>query len=151
MAIEETWGKPAPGIEDFFELHGKVIREFASYHNLIISKYYHNIDGWELIFQHPKGGACYIDVIKKNNHHVSLLAVWWIDDWQINRRCTKHIDKIESFVDKTVLADNLEKLFRQILSWEKEDLDTSGKPFQPLKKEDIDADLARYPVPTNIE
>jgi hypothetical protein len=37
------------------------------------------------------------------------------------------------------------------LSWEKEDLDTSGKPFQPLKKEDIDADLARYPVPTNIE
>lgn len=151
MVVEETWGKPGPGIEDFFELHGKVIREFASNHNLKIKKYHHNKYGWRLVFKHPKGGACYINISKKDDQFILLLGDWWIDDIATSSRHDKHTDHIESSIDKEVLADNLEKLFQQILSWEKDDLISVGKSYRPLKKEDIEADLARYPIPTNIE
>lgn len=147
MLNEETWGKPNPGIEEFFELIGDTIRNFVSNHNLKIEMYYHNIDGWELIFQHPKGGACYIDVIKKDDRHVLLCGDWWIDDLQTNSRFDKHTDKIECSIDKKVLSDGLEDLFQRVISWEREDLISLGKSFTPLKKEEIEEDLKRYPIP----
>lgn len=147
MANEETWGKPKPGIEEFFELNGTVIREFASNHNLKVEKYYHNKDGWDLVFQHPKGGACYIDVIKKDDRHVLLCGDWWIDDLQKSSRYDKHTNRVECSIDKEVLLDNLENLFQEVISWKKEDLILLGKSYRSLKKEDIEADLERYPIP----
>jgi hypothetical protein len=147
MVNEEIWGKPKHGIEDFFDLIGDTIREFALNHNLKIEKYYQNIDGWELVFQHPKEGACYLDVIKKDEKHVQIFGDWWIDDFQTSCRYDKHTDRIESSIDKEVLLDNLENLFQQVISWEKKDLISLGKSFQPLTKEDIESDLKRYPVP----
>lgn len=147
MANEETWGKPNPGIEEFFESIGDMIREFASNHNLKIEKYYQNIDGWELVFQHPKGGACYIDIIKQDEHHVQIFGDWWIDDFQTSSRYDKHTNRSEYSINKKVLLDNLEKLFHQVISWKKEDLIPLGKSYRPLKKEDIEADLKRYPIP----
>jgi hypothetical protein len=147
MVNEEIWGRPKPDIEEFFELIGPVIREFASNHNLKIEKYYQNMDGWELIFRHPKGGACYIDVIKKDQQHVLICGVWWIDDFQTSSRYGKHTEQIECSTDKEVLSESLENLFLRVISWEKKDLISLGKSFQPLTKEDIEQDLKRYPVP----
>jgi hypothetical protein len=144
---EQVWGKPKPYIEEFFELIGGTIREFASNHNLKIEKYYQNIDGWELIFQHPKGGACYIDVIKKNEQQVLICGVWWIDDLRTSERYIKHTEHIECSIAKGCLKDELESIFGQIASWKKEELSSLGKSFEPLKKDDIEADLKRYPVP----
>lgn len=147
MIKEEVWGKPNPGIEEFFELIGDVIREFASNHNLKIEKFYQNIDGWELVFQHPNGGACYVDITKKNEEYVMIFGVWWQDNLQNSERYIKHTDHEECSIKKDCLKTKLEHVFGQIISWKKEDLISLGKLFQPLKKEDVEADLSRYPVP----
>jgi hypothetical protein len=147
MINEEIWGKPKPGVENFFELISSVIREFASNHNLKIEKYYHNKDGWDSVFQHPKGGACYIDVVRKDERHVLICGDWWIDDLRTSERFDKHTERIECSIDKEALSDRLENLFLQVISWEKKDLISLGKSFSPLKKEDVEADLKRYPVP----
>ncbi|MHC4478003.1 MAG: hypothetical protein ACYTEL_20390 [Planctomycetota bacterium] len=147
MANEETWGVAKPGVEEFFESIGPVIREFASNHNLKIQKYYNNIDGWQLVFRHPNEGACYIEILKKDEQEVSVLADWWVDDCQRNERLHIPSDDIECSVDEEVLFGNLENLFQQVISWKKEDLISLGKSFEPLTKEAVEEDLRRYPVP----
>jgi len=147
MVKEETWGIPKPGIEEFFELNGEVICEFASNHNLKIEKYYHNIDGWYLIFQHPNRKACYIDIIKKDEQSVFLSGVCWIDDIQTSCRYAKFSDKVECSIDKEALLNSLENLFQEVLSWTKGKLSSLEKSFQPLKMREVEADLKKYPIP----
>jgi len=147
MVQEETWGKPKPGIEEFFELNGQVIREFASNHNLKIEKYYHNIDGWHLVFQHPNGGACYIEVSKGDEQHVLIFSDWWVDDYGTSERYDKHTDPFECSIDKEALSNTLENLFQEVISWTKDDLSSLGKSFQPLQKKEVKADLKKHPVP----
>jgi len=147
MTNEETWGKPKPGIEEFFKLIGPIIREFASNHNLKIEKYYHNIDGWHLVFQQPNGGACYIEITKKDEQHISIISDWWMDNCKTSTRYHKPTDRIEYSIDDKKLLSHLENLFQKIISWKKEDLISLGKSYIPLKKEEIEADLGRYPIP----
>ncbi len=143
---EDIWGKPKDGIAEFFELNGTIIREFAIEHNMNIEKYYHNIDGWQLVFQHPKGGACYIEITKKTEKSFELLADWWLDDYKSNKRFHKPSEKLQCSIENKDLLENLENLLQNILSWEKGSLTSLGKSFTKLKKEEVEEDLKEYPI-----
>jgi len=79
-----------------------------------------------------------------------LCGDWWIDDLQTSSRYDKHTQRIECSIDKEVLLENLEALFHQIISWKQGHLISLGRSYQPLTKKEIEADLKRYPTPTNI-
>ncbi len=152
MIKEEIWGVARPGVDEFFEAIGSPIREFASNHNLKIEKYYRNIDGWQLVFQHPQGGACYIEITKEDEHNILILADWWVDDYETQTRADKHTRSVQCSTDRSELSKKLNEIFIFVLSWEMKDL--VSYPLDPytdykrkMSKEDFEKDLDRYPVP----
>jgi hypothetical protein len=48
-----------PALEVFFRPLKPALERFATDHNLMIERYYHDLPAWDFRFRHPKGGEAY--------------------------------------------------------------------------------------------
>lgn len=149
---ENEWvEKELPKIKIFFRKLSRFLNEFANLHNLRIEKYYHYIPGWEFLFRHPLGGRCYIEILRGDEEHVTLMADWSTYDYDTGIGRHKHTERAVYGVDKTELKAVLDKLLKNVLSWTEEDLgmisQRSADYKESISKEDFEKDLLQYPTP----
>lgn len=150
---DPNWGKKElPKLRAFFHKISKVLKDFAHTHNLKIDKYYHQGSDWAFLFRHPEGGVGKIQVQKCGDDHIMVYPMWWLDDYDANRRDSKHTEGEKCSLDHTALRTLLEGRFKLVLSWRKEDL-VLGKPNpysnwkDKLTKEEFERLNDKYPIP----
>jgi len=111
-----------PKVKTFFKKISAVLDQFAHDHNLRIEKYYHDIPGWEFLFRHPLRGVCYIEILMKDEGHVTVCADWWVDVYESGKRSDKHTEREIWPLDEDELYAKLKTVLSIVLSWKKEDL-----------------------------
>lgn len=118
-------------LDEKFLPYRDIIENFATKHNLMIEKYYHDYPDWSLRFR-GNGGICgSIDIsfrIKENNGF-NLFLVLWKDDFKKTIRKLKRI-KFKTFntvQPKAELQDELENIVNKIRELDLEDLDETVK------------------------
>jgi len=150
---DPDWGtKEHPMLEAFFGKISDVLEEFADDHNLLIEKYFHQGNSWSFLFRHPKGGIGKIQVQKCKEDQVKIYPIWWIDYYEENRRDSKHPNGSKVSLERDELRKELDKLFRIIISWAKEELEIgSPNPNSIWKKtwnkEEFEKQDEQYPIP----
>jgi hypothetical protein len=149
----EWYEKDLPVLEAFFSKIADVLERFAQSHNLLIDKYYHQGPDWDLLFRHPENGVGQIIVRMFGEEKVKIYPAWWIDNYDVNRRDSKHEEGISCSIKHEELHAMLENLFRKIVSWRKEDL-IKGAPHpsfldwrKEMTKEEFEKQDDRYPIP----
>ncbi len=151
---DPDWGvKEYPKLESFFSRISDTLEEFADSYNLLIDKYYHQSPAWSFLFRHPKGGVGKMSVCKNGNDQVTIVPIWWLDDYDHYARFWKETEGKKSSLNKPELWKALSDTFKTIISWSKEDL--SGKSDPVLKemwhtectKEEFEREAEKYPIP----
>src|SRR5579872_3683625 len=93
----------------FFAPIGPTIIDLARQYNLVLEKYYHDAPCWSLCFSHPQAGSAKVDICQESDSTVSIVGVWWVDDYDCGTRSLKWTTKAEvgresGFVKKGVIA-----------------------------------------------
>jgi hypothetical protein len=140
-----------PVLEAFFSQIADVLNQFASRHNLMLDKYYHESHSWRFNFRHPKGGVASIDVLKETDNSVKIYGCWWLDDYDKFTRFLKR-DESEKFELSNVnLSELLKNKLKEILSWELGEWTQIASGYEeiwrPMGKKSIQKDVERYPKP----
>jgi hypothetical protein len=140
-----------PALEAFFSQIADVLNQFASRHNLMLDKYYHQSHSWRLNFRHPKGGVASIDVMKESDDSVRLYGYWWLDDYDQFTRFSKRDESDLLELSGINLNEHLENKLKDILCWELGDWTQIGTGYEefwrPMGKKAIQKDVERYPKP----
>jgi hypothetical protein len=94
--------------EAWFAPLADTIMTFAHVHNLLLDKYYHESNSWDLRFNHPRGGQATITVSNVSADMAGVGSVWHLDDYQhftrsLHWRTSRDIPK-----DATQLGKELE-------------------------------------------
>lgn len=150
---DPDWAKnELPKLEAFFSKISKVLEDFASTYNLMIDKYYHQGRDWTFRFRHPKGGVGGITVKKSSEEqYVWIGAAWSLDDYDKCTRSIKHTKMEKCSIEGKVLNAFLNKIFKTILSWQKEDLSPLKCKYADWRKqwtrEEFECKDERYPTP----
>jgi len=147
----EFYEEEAPALDLFFSQIADVMNHFASRHNLLLNKYYHQYPSWRFNFRHPKGGLASIEVVKASDESLKIYGCWWLDDYDKFTRFLKR-DEPELFnIGAVNLNEVLEKKFKEILSWELGEWTQVAtgyeKAWKPQGREWVEKDVERYPKP----
>ncbi len=148
----ERWEKEFPKVEAFFSKISKVLEGFAISYNLMINKYYHQGADWCFLFRHHEGGVGNIVVQKCGDSYVMIYLIWWVDDYDANRRDSKHTEGKKCSLEAEVLSATLNEALYKVLSWQKEDLTRGrGNPYcnwkDEMTKEEFERQSEKYPFP----
>ena len=103
--------------ELFFSPLSGLLVAFSENHNLIVRKYYHDAPSWSLCFSHPSGGAARIDLSRKSESTVSILGIWWVDDYDSSTRSIKQTDAIECEPIVLAVEPHLIQTLKSVLSF----------------------------------
>jgi hypothetical protein len=126
------------------------IIDVAKRHNLLISRYYHDVEMWSLCFTHPKGGHVRLDVMRESATSVTLVGCWWLDDYQRFTRNLKGTGKIPCAKSAEQISDVLERLLMIVLRWQLDDWTQIAtgyeKSWSPYTQEQFEAMAPRWPV-----
>ncbi len=140
-----------PALEAFFSQIADVLNQFASRHNLMLDKYYHESHSWGFNFRHPKGGVASIDVTKESDDSVKIYGYWWLDDYDKFTRFLKRDESEEFDLGAINLSGLLENKFKEILSWELGEWTQVATGYEeywkPQGRKWIEKDVERYPKP----
>jgi hypothetical protein len=107
-----------PMLEAYFARIVNVLTEFAAKRNLEIARYYHQAPEWSFCYAHPRGGTGKVIVEKLEEAKVRVGGLWWIDDCEKFTRSIKRSKQEDCAFSTTELTACLEKMLRQVLSWE---------------------------------
>ena len=140
-------------IDIVFAKIAPVVENFAKKHCLLISKYYHDISSWSLMFRRKKGGIGMIQIILVEpdisvsfpetmkivdalpSYIMFKISVsYWIDDYdtEINKSQYEAIGMFQWSInyEENSLFDLLEKALEKIFSWKVYDLTIQSGPHQ---------------------
>ena len=138
-------------IKAFFRKIARTLNQFAEEHNLKIEKYYNRGPSWDFLFRHPEGGSCYVEVRMDDKEHAKLFGNWSIHDIDTRIDRNKHTQFSPCSTGRIELRNKLEEMLALVLSWNCEDLEIVGKRSRDFQKqctkEELEADLKRYPIP----
>ena len=101
----------------FFAAVARGITDFATAHNLLLEKYYHEAPMWSLGFAHPAGGQARIDVTRTEEDGLSVGATWWIDDYDSFTRSIRVQNPVPTELVRAKLTPRLEQLLTEVLAW----------------------------------
>lgn len=146
------WKKEFPKIQTFFNKISNVLEQFASSHNLMVEKYYHEGASWTFRFRHPRGGQAGIQLLKLSSEEeiVGIGTAWQIADYDACTLYSKHTEIEKCSLEESVLLEALTRHLKLVLSWQKEDLTSAGGKYEEWKKhprEKIEGDVLKYPIP----
>ena len=105
-------------LERFFAPVAPDIHGFASQHNLLLEKYYHEAPMWSLCLAHPAGGQARIDVARAEDG-LRIGASWWLDDYDSFTRSIRTKDSIPVAKNSQALTDALGRLLAEVLAWKR--------------------------------
>jgi len=125
---EEKEGQEWLRIKSVFEnpAIGGTIETFAEDHGMYLDKYYHDGQGWSLLFRRRKGGVGKVEVtlMDPEEKKFNITAMWWVDNWEDEARyiTRNYITEYLSTEGPVELREKLEAAVAQIGRWNKEDL-----------------------------
>ncbi len=135
----------------WFEPIADTVEAFANSRNLLIDKYYHDAPGWDLRFNHPKGGQASISIHNHTEEMARIGSVWHLDDYEqftrfLHWRKQREIPKTPESV-----AAALREEFAAILSVAKGDWNQVAPGYKRIwgrySKEEFAAIAPDYPDP----
>lgn len=153
MAIRvENWEDSgiAPRTAEWFKPYEPIFLHFAERHNLAIGQYLKDMPAWHLVFTHPRGGRCRIDMKKNFAASFSLAVVWTRDNYGAGARSLKWW-VIDKDVPAEQLARELELTLETALGWKEKDFDSTHDGFaqywHKVPKEEFEREQHKYPLP----
>jgi hypothetical protein len=137
--------------DQFFMRFSWAFLNFAAAHHLRVDKYWHDFPSWRFSFKHPKGGLACIEVFKEGENQVSVLAYWWLDDYEQGTRSSRKHESETFDVESMDMAGLLNESLNTLLSWQRDSwtevttgLGESWK--KAFSKEQFTIQMEEYPV-----
>lgn len=91
---------------------------FGQRFNLHVTKYYKDSPGWLFGFRHPAGGIGSLQIMAQPPDEFLIVGHWNFDDRNSGTRHIRSTDFITVRSDNADLADVLEKMLREMASWQ---------------------------------
>ena len=137
-------------LDDFFAEFSWAFLNFAGKHHLQVDKYWHDMPSWRFSFRHPKGGAASLEVFREQETQVSVVAYWWMDDYDQGTRNGRTYRSELLTVDSAEMADLIEETLRKLVSWPLNHLDRckyrTGRMWKRgFTKEQFELQVDNYP------
>lgn len=102
--------------EKFFAPIGPALIDLARRFNLFLEKYYHDGPCWSLCFSPPQGGFAKIDICQEGETTVSVVGVWWVDDYDRGTRSLKWTEKAEVEREAASVTEHAIKTLKTLLA-----------------------------------
>lgn len=104
-------------LEAFFRPVANAVEEFASNHNLLLERYYHDAPAWSLRFAHPAGGSATISVARESSESIVVSGTWWLDVYSEFTRYLRDSSSISCSVRSDVVTSAVESTLTEVLQW----------------------------------
>ena len=138
----------------FFAPIGQALIDIAKRYNLFLEKYYHDAPCWSLSFSAPQSGFAKVDICREGKTTVSVVGVWWLDDYDRGTRSLKWTDKVAVELEPYRVEEQVMATLKALLAckageWTQVATDYGGiwsrtwtkEQFERLQQDD------KFPVP----
>src|SRR5262245_7698730 len=106
-------------LERFFRPIATCLEQFASEHNLLIERYYHDAPVWSLRFDHPAGGSATIDVARAVvGGSVTVTGTWWLDVYREFTRYLRDTARVSCPAEPDAVTQVLRSTLSEVLGWQ---------------------------------
>lgn len=140
-----------PLLEQFFAPVADCLEHFGLEHNLLLTRYWHQLPCWDYLFRHPQGGVGRIMIYKAGEDVLSVHGLWWVDRYDEFVRCIRHSTPLIIRRDPEGLARALRTGLEEILAWQQGNWDDIVEGFQQqwsgASKEAFESAVTYYPIP----
>jgi len=138
-------------LERFFRPVAGALEEFASNHNLLLERYYHDAPAWSLRFTHPAGGSATIDVARGPGESITVAGTWWLDVYSEFTRYLRDTSKISCSVRPDVVTSAVRSTLSEVLRWKPGEWSRIARGYQRIwgkfSESEFDRMSASYPEP----
>ena len=139
-------------IMNFFEPMKLELMRFCGDANLELQKYPHAHPSWRFVFRHPRTGAAFLEIRRKDRVVAHISAKWdyWDIDNKIVRRTTSEVHAVN--INDGSIRPLLINLLKRCMDWDEkepgEKIDTSKQwPSSEVVELRKDYDAMDYPKP----
>jgi hypothetical protein len=105
-------------LDRFFQPIAGCLERFASSHNLLLERYYHDSPCWSLRFAHPAGGSASIDVSRASEKSVTVSGSWWLDVYSEFTRYLRDAEEISCPLEPDAIDEAIRSQFAEMLGWQ---------------------------------
>jgi hypothetical protein len=106
LDVVQKWFSPIAG----------VLVSFATRHNLLVDRYYHDSPSWTFRFNNPRGGQASVSVSCNAGESAAIYSSWHIDDYDRFTRFIHWRKPREVSKDENTLIQELELELSAILA-----------------------------------
>jgi hypothetical protein len=141
----------AAKLQEWFAPLSPELMNFASAHNLLIDKYYHESPSWSFRFNHPKGGQASISLSMHGDDTAGVGSSWHVDDYDrftrsIHWRKERRVQKVASEI-RSALESELAAVLAVPLGEWNQVADGYRPIWSRYTKAEFEAMTPKYPVP----
>jgi len=115
-----------------FASYANDFEAFASAHNLLIQKYYHDGPTWSFCFAHPRGGQAKLDLTIGDSGTLTLETVWWIDSYSRFTRSLKSGAKTDVPREGKEALAALRDALSMVTSWQTGEWTQVADDYKPI-------------------
>ena len=108
-------------LDALFRPYETAVQSFVRRHNVLLGKYYHGSECWDLCFAHPRGGYAKISIIHVLGKGFRIFSTRWQDDYRSYTRRLKSSTPRPCPSPGADLDQALEEELEEVLSWSNED------------------------------
>ena len=141
--------------ERFFSPVASTLEEFASSHNLLVERYYHDAPVWSLRFAHPAGGSATIDVARAAEDSLTISGTWWLDVYTEFTRYLRDTKRVACSKQPAAVTSVLRAAFSEMLDWHPGAWSRVSRDYQAVWGKFSEREFYRmgphYPQPRRIE
>jgi hypothetical protein len=138
--------------ESRFSAYAQEFEGFASSHNLLVEKYYHDAPMWSFCFGHPRGGQAKLDVTIDETGSVTLQSVWWIDSYAEFTRSLKWGSRVVVAQEPSAVGKALREGLIEAVSWAPGEWTQIAAGYRPIWGQYSEAEFRamtpQWPSPT---
>jgi hypothetical protein len=127
------------------------ILSFATQHNLLVDRYYHDSRSWDFRFNHPRGGQASIALHHLRDDTAGVGSTWHLDDYDRFTRYlywgkTRDVPKVAEILTAELEAELTAVLALPLGSWNQV-AETYARVWGQFTKEQFQKMAPRYPDP----
>ncbi len=121
-------------VDNYFKKNSSGIYTFAEKYGLKVKEYDQYSEAWRLVFKHPKTGHGFISIFLLPSEIVQVSGFLTSYVYETFSLYTKNKNNSVYNFSENDLLNCLEKVFREMLQWEFNDLKLAGGEEGALKK-----------------
>jgi len=115
-----------------FAPYAEGLEAFASTHNLLIERYYHDTPMWSFCFSHPRGGQAKLDLSIDESGAINLQTVWWIDSYSNFTRSLKWGQKVTLPQEPDAAMIALRDALSMVVAWNPGEWTQVADEYKPI-------------------